>query len=47
MYRTRQIRLRRGSLLWAYGTDLCRKAAVLYNRANFLVRQYATAVRDM
>ena len=47
MYRTRQIRIRRGGFLWAYGTDLCRKAAVLYNRANFLVRQYATAVRDM
>ena len=47
MYRTRQIRIRKGHKLWGYGTDLCMKSALLYNRANYLVRQYATAVRDM
>ena len=47
MYRTRQIRIRKGHKLWGYGVDLCMKSALLYNRANYLVRQYATAVRDM
>ena len=28
-------------------TGLCERSAVLYNRANFLLRQYATAVRDL
>ena len=28
-------------------TGLCERSAVLYNRANYLLRQYATAVRDL
>jgi len=47
MYRTRQIRIRKGHKLWDYGKDLCMKSALLYNRANYLMRQYATAVRDL
>ena len=47
MYRTRQIRIKKGHRLWKYGAGLCERSAMLYNRANFLVRQYATAVRDL
>ena len=47
MYRTRQIRIRKGNALWEYALALCAGAAGLYNRANYLVRQYATAVRDL
>jgi len=46
LYRTRQIRIRKGHRLWQYGADLCIKSAILYNRANYFLRQYATAVRD-
>ncbi|MCR5650216.1 MAG: transposase [Lachnospiraceae bacterium] len=44
MYRTRQIHIKMNSRLYPYCRDLCLRSAVLYNRANFLVRQYATAV---
>ena len=47
LYRTRQIRIKEGNRLWRYAVDLCANSAVLYNRANYLMRQYATAVRDM
>ena len=47
MYRTRQIRIRKGHRLWDCGKDLCMKSSLLYNRANYLMRQYATAVRDL
>ena len=47
MYRTRQIRIRKGHKLWEYGRELCAGSACLYNRANFLVRQYATSVRAL
>ena len=47
MYRTRQIRIRKGHCLWRYAQELCMGAALLYNRANYLMRQYATAVRDL
>ena len=47
MYRTRQIRIRKGHKLWEYGRELCAGSACLYNRANFLIRQYATSVRAM
>ena len=47
MYRTRQIRIRKGHKLWEYGRELCERSALLYNRANFLMRQYATAVRAL
>ena len=44
MYRTRQIRIKKGNRLYPYLTGLCENSALLYNRANFLIRQYATAV---
>ena len=47
MYRTMQIRIRKGHELWEYGRELCAGSARLYNRANFLVRQYATSVRAL
>ena len=46
MYRTRQYRVKKGHKMYEY----CRAATIasvhLYNRANFILRQYATAVRD-
>ena len=47
MCRTRQIRIRKGHELWKYGRELCAGSARLYNRANFLVRQYATSVQAL
>ena len=44
MYRTRQYHIKKNSRLYPYCSDLCIKSAALYNRANFLIRQYATAV---
>jgi putative transposase len=46
MYRTRRCRIRRKRELWEYSRDICVNSARLYNRANFIVRQYATACRD-
>ena len=47
MYRTRQIRIRKKNPLRDYCAALCLGSAALYNRANFLIRQYATACRDL
>ena len=47
MFRTRQVRIRKGKSLWGYCSGLCSSSAALYNRANYLVRQYATAMRDL
>lgn len=44
MYRTRQFHIKKNSRLYDYCRDLCRASAALYNRANFIMRQYATAV---
>ena len=46
MYRTRQYHIKKNSRLHPYCTALCQKSAALYNRANFLIRQYATAVES-
>ncbi|MCR4755002.1 MAG: transposase [Lachnospiraceae bacterium] len=46
MYRTRQYHIKKNSRLNPYCTELCRKSAALYNRANFLIRQYATAIES-
>ncbi len=46
MYRTRQYHIRKGHKMYSYCSDICRKSALLYNRANYILRQYATAVRD-
>ena len=44
MYRTRQYHIKKNSRLYGYCKDLCQGSAALYNRANFIVRQYATAI---
>ena len=44
MYRTRQFHIKKNSRLYPYCKDLCSKSAGLYNRANFVIRQYATAM---
>ena len=46
MYRTRQVRIKKGNRLREYCRKACGDSAVLYNRANFIIRQYATACRD-
>ncbi len=46
MYRTDKYHIKKGHKLYNYCHGLCLSAAILYNRANFLLRQYATAVRD-
>ena len=46
MYRTDKYHIKKGHKLYSYCHSLCLSAAILYNRANFLLRQYATAVRD-
>ena len=46
MYRTRQYHIRKGHRMFSYCADICRKSTNLYNRANYILRQYATAVRD-
>lgn len=32
--------------MYSYCADICKKSTNLYNRANYILRQYATAVRD-
>ena len=44
MYRTRQYHVKKNSRLYGYCSTLCHGSATLYNRANFIIRQYATAV---
>lgn len=46
MYRTKQYHIRKGHKMYFYCADICQKSAHLYNRANYILRQYATAVRD-
>ncbi len=46
MYRTRQYHVKEQNRLYPYCRDLCKKSAVLYNRANFIIRQYATAANS-
>lgn len=47
MYRTRQIRIKKGHRLYGYCKTLCMASANLYNRGIYLVRQYATALDRM
>ena len=47
MYRTRQYRMSKNHILYDYCRDICRSSAVLYNRANFILRQYSSAVDSM
>ena len=43
MYRTRQIRIKKGHRFYSYCKDICLASAKLYNRGTYLIRQYATA----
>ena len=43
MYRTRQFHVKKNSRLYDYCRTMCRNSAILYNRANFILRQFATA----
>ena len=47
MYRTASVRIKKGHKLYRYCAKLCAESASLYNRANYLMRQHATAVRDL
>jgi putative transposase len=47
VYRTRRFRISRKHTLYSYCRDICGAAARLYNRANFILRQYSSAVRAM
>ena len=47
MYRTRQYRISKNHILYDYCKDICRSSAVLYNRANFILRQYSSSVDSM
>lgn len=43
MYRTMQIRIKKGHRFYPYCKDICLASAKLYNRGTYLIRQYATA----
>ncbi|WP_081860934.1 RNA-guided endonuclease InsQ/TnpB family protein [Butyrivibrio sp. AE2032] len=47
MYRTKQYRINQNHILYDYFRDICRSSAVLYNRANFILRQYSSSVDSM
>ena len=47
MYRTRQYRISKNHILYDYCRNICRSSAILYNRANFILRQYSSAVDSM
>ena len=47
MYRTRQYRIGKKHILYGYCQDICRASARLYNRANFILRQYSSSVDSM
>ena len=47
MYRTVSVRIKKGHKLYRYCAELCAESASLYNRANYLMRQHATAVGDL
>lgn len=46
VYRTRQIQIKKGHRLFAFCKDITYNAARLYNRANYICRQYATGIRN-
>ncbi|WP_242829207.1 RNA-guided endonuclease InsQ/TnpB family protein [Butyrivibrio sp. AD3002] len=47
VYRTRQYRINRNNDLYDYCCNICLASASLYNRANFILRQYSSAVEAM
>ena len=44
IYRVRQIQIRKGHKLYGYCCSITDKVSKLYNRANYIVRQYATGI---
>lgn len=44
VYRVRQIQIRKGHKLFGYCRDITENVSKLYNRANYILRQYATGV---
>ena len=47
MYRTRQFQIRPGHKLYAYCNQIAYDAARCYNRADYIMRQYASSVRNI
>ena len=47
MYRTRQIRIKKGNRFYSYCENMCLASARLFNRGTYLIRQYATATKRM
>lgn len=47
MYRTRQIRIKKGHRFYPYCENICLASLRLYNRGTYLMRQYATATDRM
>ena len=47
VYRTRQYRINSTHNLYSNCRDICGASARLYNRANFILRQYSSAVKAM
>ncbi len=47
MYRTRQYRINKKHDLYDYCCSICHASATLYNRANFILRQYSSAIAAM
>ena len=47
MYRTRQYRINKNHVLHAYCKGICMSSAALYNRANFILRQYSSSMDSM
>lgn len=44
MYRVKMIRIKKGHRMYRYCHSICLASARLYNRTNYVIRQYATAV---
>ena len=44
MYRTRQIRIKKGHRFYQYCESICLASSKLHNRGTYLMRQYATAI---
>ena len=47
MYRSSQHRIDKEDSLYRYCSAICSASAMLYNRANFIIRQYSSAVEAM
>ncbi|MDO4976648.1 MAG: transposase [Eubacteriales bacterium] len=47
MYRTRQIRIKKGHRFYPYCKEMCSASTALYNRGTYLIRQYATSEKRL